>query len=55
MSVFVHRSNPVTGRSEWELVREDYDYHQEVARAAYADMLHDTPRVGHTCFYDLFY
>ncbi|KAF4527562.1 hypothetical protein B566_EDAN016040, partial [Ephemera danica] len=44
MSVFINRINPVTGRNEWELVREDYDFHQQVARAAYADMLHDTRR-----------
>lgn len=23
---------------------EDYDYHQEIARSAFADMLHDTER-----------
>jgi len=51
MSVFTARINPVTGKSEWELQNENYDYHQEIARSAFADMLHDTERVRHvpTC------
>jgi hypothetical protein len=48
MSVFTIKINPVTGKSEWELQNEDYDYHQEIARSAFADMLHDTERVRHT-------
>ncbi|XP_069687860.1 protein arginine N-methyltransferase 7-like isoform X2 [Periplaneta americana] len=44
MSVFTIKVNPVTGKSEWELQNEDYDYHQEIARSAFADMLHDTER-----------
>lgn len=44
MSVFTVKVNPVTGKSEWELQNEDYDYHQEIARSAFADMLHDTER-----------
>lgn len=36
--------NPITGRSEWEPQPELYDYTQEIARAAFADMLHDTER-----------
>ncbi|XP_021926754.1 protein arginine N-methyltransferase 7 isoform X2 [Zootermopsis nevadensis] len=44
MSVFTIKVNSVTGKSEWELQNEDYDYHQEIARSAFADMLHDTER-----------
>lgn len=44
MSTFKQILNPITGRSEWEPQCEDYDYHQEIARAAFADMLHDTER-----------
>ncbi|KAG8230326.1 hypothetical protein J437_LFUL000597 [Ladona fulva] len=36
--------NPKEGKMEWIPVSEDYDYHQEVARSAYADMLHDYER-----------
>lgn len=44
MSTFKQILNPITGRSEWEPQPESYDYHQEIARAAFADMLHDTER-----------
>ncbi|XP_043198257.1 protein arginine N-methyltransferase 7-like [Amphibalanus amphitrite] len=44
MSVFTQRVNPVTGVVDWEMQPETYDYQQEVARSAYADMLHDTER-----------
>lgn len=44
MSVFVQKVNPLTGRNDWIPQNEDYDYHQEVARSAFADMLHDTER-----------
>ncbi|ESO03732.1 hypothetical protein HELRODRAFT_100002 [Helobdella robusta] len=44
MSTFVSRISPVTGRLEWVMQSDDYDYHQEVARSAYGDMLHDTER-----------
>lgn len=44
MSVFVQKLNPLTGRNDWIPQSEDYDYHQEVARSAFADMLHDTER-----------
>jgi hypothetical protein len=30
---------------EWEFLKEDYDYQQELARAGFADMLHDYERV----------
>ena len=43
--VFVQHVNPMTSRSEWRMQAEDYDYQQEVARAAFADMLHDSERV----------
>lgn len=46
MSNFVQLLNPMTGMNEWKMVPEDYDYQQEVARAAFADMLHDTERVS---------
>ena len=45
MSVFTSQLNPVTGKMEWELQPENYDFQQEVARSAYADMLHDQERV----------
>ena len=37
--------NPMTQKMEWKNQPEDYDYQQEVARAAFADMLHDDERV----------
>lgn len=33
------------GQPEWVMQPDDYDYQQEVARAAFADMLHDEERV----------
>ena len=42
---FVQSLNPMTGQREWKMVPNDYDYQQEVARAAFADMLHDSERV----------
>lgn len=44
MSVFIQRHNPMTGKMEWGVQQDDYDYKQEVARSAYADMLHDRER-----------
>ncbi|CAB0008525.1 unnamed protein product [Nesidiocoris tenuis] len=41
---FVQKVNPITGRLGWELEDDDYDYHQEIARSMYADMLHDHDR-----------
>lgn len=35
----------MTGKLDWELQSEDYDYQQELARAGFADMLHDHDRV----------
>lgn len=45
MSVFTKKINPITGKSEWDLQDVNYDYHQETARSAFADMLHDSDRV----------
>lgn len=45
MSTFTSRTNIVTGNSEWVFVdEEDFDYQQELARSAFADMLHDHER-----------
>lgn len=44
MKVFTQTKNPITGSTEWNIQDEDYDYHQEIARSAFADMLHDTER-----------
>ncbi|XP_072947271.1 protein arginine N-methyltransferase 7-like isoform X2 [Epargyreus clarus] len=44
MQVFTQKRNPITGSTEWDVQHEDYDFHQEIARSAFADMLHDTER-----------
>ncbi|XP_038628270.1 protein arginine N-methyltransferase 7 isoform X4 [Tachyglossus aculeatus] len=44
MKVFCGRANPTTGAVEWLEEDEHYDYHQEIARSSYADMLHDKDR-----------
>ncbi len=44
-NVFVQDLNPMSGRAEWTVRAADYDYRQEVARAGFADMLHDEERV----------
>ncbi|NXG10222.1 ANM7 methyltransferase, partial [Sakesphorus luctuosus] len=44
MKIFCGRANPTTGEMEWLEEDEDYDYHQEIARSRYADMLHDKDR-----------
>jgi hypothetical protein len=44
-SLFLQTLNPMTGHKEWKVVPNDYDYQQELARAAFADMLHDNERV----------
>ncbi|XP_014367863.2 protein arginine N-methyltransferase 7 isoform X3 [Papilio machaon] len=44
MQVFTQKRNPITGSTEWELQHENYDYHQEIARSGFADMLHDKER-----------
>uniref|UniRef100_A0A8C6XQ58 Protein arginine N-methyltransferase n=1 Tax=Naja naja TaxID=35670 RepID=A0A8C6XQ58_NAJNA len=45
MKVFCGRANPTTGAMEWLEEDENYDYHQEIARSCYADMLNDKDRV----------
>ncbi len=45
MSTFTSRTNIVTGNNEWIFVDDDnFDYQQELARSAFADMLHDHER-----------
>jgi len=46
MSIFTQCLNPLTGVASWEEKDQFYDYHQEVARSAFADMLHDHERVS---------
>ena len=43
--MFTSKINTLTGHTEWEVQNEDYDYQQELARAGFADMLHDYERV----------
>lgn len=45
MSIFTQTFDPITGCSTWVEKNPDYDYHQEVAQSAFADMLHDHERV----------
>ena len=42
--VMVQAVNHATGQNSWKMMPADYDYNQELARAAFADMLHDTER-----------
>lgn len=44
MDTFFQHFNRITGTQEWVQQNEQYDYHQEITRAAFADMLHDTDR-----------
>ncbi|KAJ8715935.1 hypothetical protein PYW08_013220 [Mythimna loreyi] len=44
MKVFTQKRNPITGSTEWDVQDENYDFHQEIARSGFADMLHDTER-----------
>lgn len=46
MSIFTQNINPITGITSWEEKDPDYDYYQEIARSAFADMLHDHERVS---------
>lgn len=37
----------MTGQIDWQVIDDEhYDYHQEMARAGFADMLHDYERVA---------
>ncbi|KYQ46156.1 Protein arginine N-methyltransferase 7 [Trachymyrmex zeteki] len=51
MSIFTQCLNPLTGAASWEEKDQYYDYHQEVARSAFADMLHDHERVSIFLYY----
>jgi len=42
--VLVQSINHATGKNSWRMMPPDYDYNQELARAAFADMLHDSER-----------
>ena len=42
--VMVQCVNHATGQNSWKMMPSDYDYNQELARAAFADMLHDSER-----------
>lgn len=44
MALKLSKVNPTTGKQHWIVEDENYDYCQEIARSAYADMLHDTER-----------
>ena len=44
--LFVQKINPTLAKMEWIPQDENYDYHQEIARSAFADMLHDSERVS---------
>ncbi|KAG9352633.1 hypothetical protein JZ751_021047 [Albula glossodonta] len=44
MKTFCGRANPTTGALDWVEESDEYDYHQEIARSCYADMLHDRDR-----------
>ena len=46
MSVFASKFNPLSGTMEWIQMDDAFDYSQQIARSAYADMLHDTDRVS---------
>lgn len=44
MKTFCGRANPTTGALDWVEESEEYDYHQEIARSCYGDMLQDKDR-----------
>lgn len=44
MSTFTQVLNPIIGKPQWDTQCDEYDYIQEIARTAFADMLHDTER-----------
>ena len=54
MSIFTQNINPITGTTAWEEKNPDYDYYQEIARSAFADMLHDHERVNILKIYIMF-
>jgi hypothetical protein len=46
LKMFSSRFNTMSCKLEWDILDENYDYYQELARAGFADMLHDTDRVN---------
>uniref|UniRef100_A0A1B6CG41 Protein arginine N-methyltransferase n=1 Tax=Clastoptera arizonana TaxID=38151 RepID=A0A1B6CG41_9HEMI len=44
MNVFTKKMNFITGETNWVVQNEEYDFHQEISRSAFADMLHDKER-----------
>lgn len=46
MSIFIPKFDSTSGQTEWILEDDAFDYSQQIARSAYADMLHDTDRVS---------
>jgi len=42
--ILVEKINHSSGKSEWKIMPSDYDYSRELARASFADMLHDSER-----------
>ena len=49
MKNLCQRYNSVLGKMEWIMLDEQYDFHQEVARSGFGDMLHDHDRVSDSC------
>jgi hypothetical protein len=45
LKMFSSKFNTMSGKLEWDILDENYDYYQELARAGFADMLHDMDRV----------
>ncbi len=41
----IQRLNALTGRLEWQVAGDDYEYHEEIFSSQYGDMVHDTERV----------
>lgn len=44
MKTFFGQRYPSAGDAEWEEETDEFDFHQEIARSSYADMLHDHDR-----------
>lgn len=44
MVQFKQQINHLSGELEWAELSEEYDFAQEIARAKFADMLHDNDR-----------
>lgn len=50
MNIFTSKFDSISGKTEWVLMDDAFDYSQQIARSAYADMLHDTDRVSPEVF-----